>query len=385
MWLIVGVVALVVVWASETYLGLASYYRTEWNMGPSFRGDALARGWIRWDASWYAGIARDGYFYRIDEQSSVAFFPLYPMLMRALGAFSLDTYVAGMLITLAAGLATVLMFSRWCREHLSAAEAWTALLCLVLYPYAFYLFGVVYADTLFVALALAAFVALERRRPVLAGCFGLLAALTRPVGIALLLGLVVLVLEQRGVIGRDADRSSPLRTRFGRLRPADAGVLLTGVGLLGYMVYLWRSFGNPMAFASTQSAPGWNLDPGPATWFKVRVWELMTGAVTEPPGYLQGALLQGAIGFACLATVPTIIRRFGWGYGVYVTVAIAFSLLQLKDFHGLGRHAPAAFPAFAVFGVWLSERPVLRTAALALSGVLLLLFTSLYARGYYLT
>ena len=385
MWLLLAVIAAVVVWASETYLGLASYYRSEWNSGPSFRGDALVRGWIRWDASWYSGIARNGYFYRVDEQSSVAFFPLYPMLMRALGSLSLDSYVAGMLVSLAAGLGTVMLFSRWCRAHLSAAEAWTALLCLVLYPYAFYLFGVVYADTLFVVLAIAAFVALERRRPVLAGCFGLLAALTRPVGIALLLGLVVLVLEQRGVVGRSVEPGSSLRSRLRRLRPADAGVLLTGVGLLGYMTYLWRTFGDPLAFAATQSAPGWNLDPGPRTWFKVRVWEMMTGAVAEPPGYLQGAILQGLIGIACLATVPTIVRRFGWGYGLYTAAAVAFSLVQLKDFHGLGRHAPAAFPAFAVFGIWLVQRPALRKPALAVSGVLLLLFTSWYARGYYLT
>jgi hypothetical protein len=64
---------------------------------------------------------------------------------------------------------------------------------------------------------------------------------------------------------------------------------------------------------------------------------------------------------------------------------VAFSLIQLKDFHGLGRHAPAAFPAFAVAGAWLTERPALRRPALVLSGTLLLVLTSLYARGYYLT
>ena len=115
------------------------------------------------------------------------------------------------------------------------------------------------------------------------------------------------------------------------------------------------------------------------------MWELVTGAVAEPPGTSRAPSSRASSASRCLATVPTIVRRFGWGYGVYVAVAVAFSFIQLKDFHGLGRHAPAAFPAFAVFGIWLVQRPALRRPALAASAVLLLLFTSWYARGYYLT
>ncbi len=38
-----------------------------------------------WDPSWYRHIAQDGYFYKAGEQSSVAFFPLFPLLWRWLG------------------------------------------------------------------------------------------------------------------------------------------------------------------------------------------------------------------------------------------------------------------------------------------------------------
>lgn len=384
MWLIAAAGAFVVVWFSQSYLDLASYYRPELDAAPSFRGDALVRGWIRWDAGWYAQIATEGYSYDLDRQSPVAFFPLYPLLMRGLGALSLDIYLAGILITLASGFAVVVLFSRWCRSHLTRTEAWTALLCLVLYPYAFYFFGAVYADTLFVALALAAFVALERRHPLLAGSFGFLAALTRPVGIALLVGLALVLLEQRGVIGRHADGTTPWRERLRRLRPADAGVLLPGAGLLAYMAYLGSRFGEPLAFARAQSAPGWNLDPGPATWFKVRIWDLLTGVVVEPPGFVQGAIVQGVIGLACLAAVPAVVRRFGWGYGAYVAIVVGFSVISLKDFQGLGRHVPAAFPVFAVWGAWLAPRPF-RLIVLTASALGLVALTSFYARGYYLT
>ena len=40
--------------------------------------------WARWDSRWYVEIAQHGYSYHPNEQSSVAFFPLYSVLMRLL-------------------------------------------------------------------------------------------------------------------------------------------------------------------------------------------------------------------------------------------------------------------------------------------------------------
>src|SRR5437762_3292667 len=37
----------------------------------------------RWDAGWYIEIARDGYHYEPGMPSNAAFFPLYPLLIRA--------------------------------------------------------------------------------------------------------------------------------------------------------------------------------------------------------------------------------------------------------------------------------------------------------------
>lgn len=37
----------------------------------------------RWDGSWYVQIAREGYSYEQGVRSSVAFFPVFPLLTRA--------------------------------------------------------------------------------------------------------------------------------------------------------------------------------------------------------------------------------------------------------------------------------------------------------------
>src|SRR5438067_6800385 len=40
---------------------------------------------VRYDAGWYLGIARSGYVYVAGGRSNLAYFPLYPLLMRYVG------------------------------------------------------------------------------------------------------------------------------------------------------------------------------------------------------------------------------------------------------------------------------------------------------------
>ncbi|MCX7619515.1 MAG: hypothetical protein N2037_01575, partial [Acidimicrobiales bacterium] len=58
-------------------------------------------------------------------------------------------------------------------------------------------------------------------------------------------------------------------------------------------------------------------------------------------------------------------------------------LLGSKDFQGTGRYLLAAFPVFFVVGRVLESRPRLRTAVWVVSALFLILWTSAYARGYY--
>ena len=51
----------------------------------------------------------------------------------------------------------------------------------------------------------------------------------------------------------------------------------------------------------------------------------------------------------------------------------------------MSRYLLAAFPVFAVAGDLVADRPVLRRAAPAVSGLGLVLLTAAFARGYYLS
>ena len=54
--------------------------------GFAFAGDGFWGGWVRFDGGWYTKIAAEGYSYLPGAQSTVAFFPAYPLAIRAVDA-----------------------------------------------------------------------------------------------------------------------------------------------------------------------------------------------------------------------------------------------------------------------------------------------------------
>jgi hypothetical protein len=425
----------VTVWASVHFLARNPSYPA----GPlAFTGDFVVDGWMRWDGGWYVGIAHGGYTYRPGEMSSVAYFPAYPLAMRGLQPLVRDEiYVLpGIVLTILCGLGAAVLLYRWFRRltRVSASGAAlpparrrtiarTATLLLLVYPYAWYLYGAIYADALFLLCAVAAFVLVEHDRPVLAGIVAIVATAARPVGIGLVIGLVAVVVERREILvvpfldevrttgwrtawstrrgdgrsrfGAVAGAVTSVRLRPGRLRVRDAGILLSLGGLVAWMWFLRTAFGDPMLFAKVQGAPGWDQEPGPHTWFKVPWFEKLSHLATyvhHPHAhwddliYTLGITVQAVLVIGALLLVPLVVRRVGWGYAAYVVGVVGVPLLGSKDWQGTGRYLLAAFPVFLVVGWWLAERATgrLRMAVLAASFVALVVLTSSFARGFYL-
>ncbi len=338
---------------------------------PHSRTWVHAFGW--WDGWWYRGISRHGYSsFSPHRQSPVAFFPAYPLLMRFLSPTD-DPMVTGVLLTLACGLGDAVLFHRWCRAKLGTEKARVCLLVFLLYPFAFFLMGAVYADALFLLAALGAFLALEADRPLLAGLAAAVATATRPVGAALVVGLWVLALERRGFFEK---RDGPNRPA---LRPKDAGLLLAPAGLLAYCLYLYLRFGRPLAFIEVAGAPGWGQRPGPQTWLKLEWLKAMMASpyLDGHHAHIVGNALAAAV---ALALVPWVFRRFGLGYGVFAIAAVLGAALSTRDFIGMGRYVLAAFPCFAAAGDFLYARR-LTWLVLGASGATLVLLAELHARG----
>ncbi|MFN0028023.1 MAG: hypothetical protein ACKV2O_12720 [Acidimicrobiales bacterium] len=389
------------VWLSDRFFGHSAEHPET-----VFPGSGLLGGWVHFDASWYRYIAEVGYELRPGQQSNVAFFPLYPLVMRPLRGMFGSSFGAGMAITFGCGLAGVTLFQAWCRQRVSpipsataspgiepirrlgAGERGAALALLLLYPYVWYLVGAVYADALFLVTTLSAFLLLERGHPVAAGVVGALAAATRPVGPAVVIGMAVRQLERRGALRtttrtwRNRTWALPIGVSWRMLRPADAGVLLAGVGFAAYSLYLWVRFDDPLLFSTVQKY--WNQPSGPVTWLKLHLAGITLLKFADRWLYIIGCVFQGLLSVGSLLLVGRIRRRFGWGYAALVLFLMGIPVLGSKDFQGLGRYLLAAFPVFAWAGTWLVRQPRHRQRlVLAGSALTLVVWSHLYARGYY--
>jgi hypothetical protein len=88
---------LLVGWLGFRFLPLPVAFPSAWEIGPDGNKHAVvdhisptSHPWVnmlsRWDAGWYVEIARDGYRHEPGSPSNAAFFPLYPVPIRAIHA-----------------------------------------------------------------------------------------------------------------------------------------------------------------------------------------------------------------------------------------------------------------------------------------------------------
>ena len=155
----------------------------------------ILRSLTSWDGWWYLGIVRDGYHAQalVDGYHDYAFLPLYPMLVRALAVpfpgweGLIAVLVSNVLFGVAIALMVALTSPRFGRAFAVRSAA-----LLAVFPFSA-VFSMAYAESLFMVLSLGAFLAAERRRPVLAGVLLALATLTRLQGAVLVLPLAWLL------------------------------------------------------------------------------------------------------------------------------------------------------------------------------------------------
>lgn len=143
--------------------------------------------WFRWDTVWYLKIAASGFN---SQDGSIAFMPLYPWLVRGLGALIGNALLAALILSNLACLAALLLFYEVALFEVRDRDiAFWGTFFLACFPTSFFLFAA-YTDSLFLALTLAAWLFSRSGKWLSAGLFASLATLCRLQGA--LLGLVLL-------------------------------------------------------------------------------------------------------------------------------------------------------------------------------------------------
>lgn len=291
----------------------------------------------RHDSGWYFGIARYGYEYVEGGRSNLAFFPLYPMLMRflaiAMGGGRTKVYIAGIIISWVAFIIACVLLYRLARHFLEDEDAERTVIYAAAFPFAFF-YGVVYSEALFFMLAVSAFLAFRNRRWVVGGLAGAALSATRVTGI---LALPALAWVAWQIAGQD---------RRERWRAA-IGVALVPMGIGIYSAYVFTLSGSFLEWM--HSITRWEYYPGGAPWTAMLA---MIGALlanpytylTEVPDAPYHLLNVSAVLFA-LAMLPAVKRRMGWPYVLFIVMNLWLPLSS-GSLEGLGRYTTVLFPLF---------------------------------------
>lgn len=341
-----------------------------------FRHQRFAETFAAWDSGWYFDVAQRGYYWRADGQSSIAFFPLYPMLMRAaawpFGGTDRAIWIAGVAVSCTAfGLALLVLHRFTVRVTGEREVARRAVLYLAVFPFSLF-FSRVYAESVFLLVSVVAVSRAYDQRWAQAGLAGALATLTRPNGILIGLPLFVMALTARtpdGVHERPSIRAVALRL---------ACLLPIPLALAGYCAFAYRLSGDPLAWLSAQTHWGYSLGHPP--W---RLLLTMIGRLVKHGWYdyffvtpmAPFRLFHGVSALVFLALTPAIFRRLGAAMGLYVLASLLVPLSS-NNLEGIGRYAAVLFPAFMLAGSVTSARA--HEAILIVSALFLALFVCLF-------
>jgi hypothetical protein len=314
--------------------------RGEWDSPRLHDLGAAIDVWARWDSGWFLKIAEEGYSW---PSSTPAFFPLYPLLVAALAwVLAGHTVLAGVVVSLTAGTAAFALLYRLTLDRLGEDVARRTVLFLAVAPTSLF-FGAVYSESLFLLLAVGAFLAAERGLFWQAGLVGGLALLTRSAGVALVPALVVLAWQ------------APDRRR------AVAGIAVAPALLALFPLLLAVWIGHPFAFLEAQKV----------------VWERRFSPAGPLGGVIaavqQRELLDLGVAAALIILGVIAWRQIGASYGLYTLTSVAIPLTFVSDkvpLWSMQRIAVVVFPAFMALAIVVRGRwPVLVTTAILGAGL----------------
>lgn len=283
-----------------------------------------------WDSGWYEAIAKNGYEYANDgQQHSVAFFPLFPLLIRLVMMTGLPFNMAGVLVNNLAFLGIVIIFYYWLESHYNKNIAQWSIAVLVWCPFSLFC-TVIYTEGLFLFLTANALIYFDNKQYILASIFGALSTATRVTGLALIPAFLIASWQEK------------------RTKLAYFSSIFSGSGFLSFIIYCWLKFGEPLAFMKVQKA--WH----PENFIWGKSWFIMLSQVFL--GYVN--------------TKEGSLKDMGYILAVIILCIIAYLLwyFRLK----LGAKFTDYCYFFLIFLAWLiAGNPFINTV-MVLGGIYLL-------------
>lgn len=334
---------------------------------PATRPHTVSQVLSTWDGHWYLELARHGYPHAVPPgdfaagtgaaaQNGLAFFPLYPMLLRVVhvvSPFALD--VDAVLLSLAIGLAATLAVWALVRDRVGNERASRAAMLFCGFPGAFVLSFAYSEGTMLLAAALC-LLALRRQRWVWAGLAAAAAGAARASGLVLVPVSAWVAL-------------SAFRRRPRDFRPL-AAPLLAPAGVIAFFGFLQVRTGSWSTwFTAERRGWGHHLDWGHALGKNL-------GSFTLHP------LANVDVAIIGVSTIAAIFGLVALRMARYPTPEVLYSIGMLllcaiaPDLQVRPRFLYGAFPLVTAIGEWTRPRwfPSVLALSMGMMGALTVLY-----------
>jgi len=290
---------------------------------------ALLGVWQRFDAIHYLRIASSGY----SSTDLSAFFPLYPLLVRALGTLLGRNYLlASLVISNIAAIFAVLLFYMLVIDEFDDQElAKRTITYLVFFPTGFFLLAP-YTESLAFLVSILAFREARHRRWLTAGIAGFACSLARAQGVLICL-----------LLAAEAAR----QYRQGK-HPSPFFIFALAMPLVGLSSFLaWRYFAGFPPISSVLFTYWQRISTVPFASVLITL-QRMTENTAESIEYLDLTIvaLMVILGFL-------VVFRLSLPLTIYYWTALLFNLSQFRipqPISSQARYALLLFPAFIILG-----------------------------------
>jgi Gpi18-like mannosyltransferase len=366
-----------------------------WRYNPR---NLIADGLIRADSGSYIFIADHGYTDPTDGSISldshfyipipdeynkrlVAFFPLYPLLIRLTASITGNIVTSGLWVSNISFLIALFYLYALTKQEFDDETAGRAVFFLAAAPSAFF-FSAVYTEGTFLMFMAAGFYYSRNKNWFLAGLAGALASATRPQGVLVAIFIFLEALWQQGI--RFVPRPWSIRAQIDiikkdirELPKAWIGILasiLSTSGLLAYMVYLYYKFGDPFWFLRVQVE--WGRKVG-FDWLPTLIQKVINiGEIFE-----ISLLMDTLFTIAFIPLVIIVLLKFRPSFGLFTLFSFLFPLTSASTL-SMQRFVLVLIPCYFLLALW-GKRPWVERVIIGISMALQAFFLVLFSHWYW--
>ena len=330
--------------------------------------------WNLWDAPHYLRIAETGYSFQVEDGRHLllVFFPLYPMLVKMLAVIVRNYIISGLIVSFLCYSAGCVVMYKLVAIDYSKHIARTSVVLLSISPFAFFFGGIMTESTFFLVI-MAMFYAIRNHNWWLAGILGILASMTRSVGVFMVVPAAVEWVQSERPVALIMNKNwKTLGRRFVKLLP----VALTPIGTLVYLYINYRFEGDPFIFMKYQS-DNWSMH---LQFFGKTLKMLFERSfLSDDSWYSRASLFMPGLFSITFAGISVFLsaRRMRSLYTSFMIVYFLFNAAASWPL-SVSRYMSCMFPAFWLIAAFTDEHKELEVPVAVLSAALF----GIYLTGY---